>query len=115
MLFLVEIDHVKSGDLPTPEGGRTFIERIILPTLARADQLVADKTIVAGGLAAGRIAPRFIVDVEAATDVDRLLFSLPLWPISETRVSPLVSFGERRSRAQEVLKMLATAVSRESS
>ena len=109
MLFLVELDHVKSGDLPTPEIARSFIEKIILPTLARAEQLVAEKKIVAGGIAAGRIAPRFIVEAETATDVDRLLFSLPLWPIAETRVTPLVSFGERRSRVQEMLKDLATS------
>jgi len=106
MLFLVELDHVKSSDLPTPEAAREFIEQIILPTLARAEELVAEKRIVAGGLAAGRIAPRFIMEAEVATDIDRLLFSIPLWPIAETRVTPLVSFAERRSRVQEVLKNL---------
>jgi hypothetical protein len=34
MPFLVELDHVKSGELLTPESGRTFIEKIILPTVA---------------------------------------------------------------------------------
>jgi hypothetical protein len=40
MLFLVELDHVKFGTLSTPETGRAFIENIIFPTLARAEQLV---------------------------------------------------------------------------
>jgi hypothetical protein len=35
------MDHVKSGLTPTPEVGRTFIEQIIFPTLARAEQLLA--------------------------------------------------------------------------
>ena len=55
MLFLVELDHVKSGAMLTPEAGRTFIEQVILPTLARAEGLVAEKKIVAGGAVLGRI------------------------------------------------------------
>jgi hypothetical protein len=35
MLFLVELDHVKSGAMLTPETGKEFIEKIIFPTLAR--------------------------------------------------------------------------------
>ena len=29
MIFLVELDHSKSGLTPTPEAGRTFIEQVI--------------------------------------------------------------------------------------
>jgi hypothetical protein len=67
MLFLVELDHVKSGEMPTPEMVRPFIEQIILPTLARIEDLIAEKKIIAGGLAAGRIAPRLIVEADTAT------------------------------------------------
>ena len=106
MLFLVELDHVKSGDLPTQEIARPFIEQIILPTLARIEELVSEKKTVAGGLAAGRISPRLIIEAESATEVDRMLLSIPLWPAAETRVTPLVSVNERRHRVQEVLKRL---------
>ena len=37
MLFLVELDHVKSGMMVLPEAGRAFIEQIIFPTLSRAE------------------------------------------------------------------------------
>jgi hypothetical protein len=30
MIFLVELDHVKSGSLSTPAAGRAFIEQLIL-------------------------------------------------------------------------------------
>ena len=43
MLFLVELDHVKSGMMVLPEAGRAFIEQIIFPTLSRAEQLVTEK------------------------------------------------------------------------
>ena len=43
MLFFGESDHVKSDLTLTPEAGRTFIEQVILPTLARAEKLVAER------------------------------------------------------------------------
>jgi len=49
MLFLVELDHVKSDLIPTTEVGRVFIEQIIFPTIARAEQLIAEGKILAGG------------------------------------------------------------------
>jgi len=33
MLFLVELDHVESGNVPSPDAGRGFIEQVIFPTL----------------------------------------------------------------------------------
>ena len=56
MLFLVELDHVKSGRLSTPETGRAFIEKVIFPTLARAEQLVEERKILSGGPVLGRCA-----------------------------------------------------------
>jgi len=53
MLFLVEMDRVKSGITPTPESGRVFIEQIIFPTLARAEQLVCREKDP-GGRSGGR-------------------------------------------------------------
>jgi hypothetical protein len=38
-------DHVKPGGLSTPDSGRAFIERISLRTLARAEQLAAEKKV----------------------------------------------------------------------
>jgi hypothetical protein len=106
MQFLVEVDHVKSGVQLTPEAGRSFIERVIFPTLARGEQLMRERKIVSGGPVAGRIALRFIVEAESATDVDQLVTSLPLWPLAETRITPLISFAERREHAQTLLEQL---------
>ncbi len=108
MLFLVELDHVKSGVLITPEAGRDFIEQIIFPTLARAEQLVAEKKILAGGLVVGRVALRFVVEADSLKDVDQLVSSLPLWPLAETRVTPLTTFADRRSHVQKLLEGLAS-------
>jgi muconolactone delta-isomerase len=108
MLFLVELDHVKSGNLSTPDAGRAFIEQIILPTLARGEQLIAEKRILSGGAVVGRVALRFIIEADSAEHVDRLITSLPVWPVAETRVTPLITLGERRAHVQHLLESLAT-------
>jgi hypothetical protein len=76
MLFLVELDHVKPTSPVTPEAGRAFIEQVIFPTIARGEQLIAEKTIVAGG-PVGRIALRFIVEAETSGQADQVVSSLP--------------------------------------
>jgi hypothetical protein len=108
MLFLVELDHLRSGQNPTPEAGRAFIERVIFPTIARAEQLIAEKKIVAGGPVAGRIALRLILEANSLEQVDRIISSIPLWTAAETRVTPLITFSERRSHVQTLLEGLAS-------
>jgi muconolactone delta-isomerase len=107
MLFLVELDHVKSGVMLTPDAVRSFIEQIIFPTIARAEQLLAEKKILAGGPVVGRIALRFIVEADSPQEVDRIITGLPLWPLAETRVTPLIGFSDRRKHVQSLLKNLA--------
>ena len=109
MLFLVEVDQVKSGMPLTADAGRAFVEQIIFPTLARADQLAAEKRILAGGAAVGRISLRFILEADSLPEVDRLVSSLPLWPLAETRITPLVPFADRRKSVQALLDQLAGA------
>ena|SRR5215471_4750279 len=109
MLFLVEMDRVNPGTPMTPEGGRSFIEQVIFPTLARADELVAQGKIVSGGAVAGRISLRFIANAESSEEVDRLVTSLPVWTVAETRITPLITFGERREHVQSLLQRLGVA------
>ena len=104
MLFLVDLDHAKSGPPPTPESGRAFIGQVIFPTLARAEQLVAEKKIVAGGPVAGRVALRLMIDADSLEQVDRVVSNLPLWTQAETRITPLITFAERRGHVQALLE-----------
>ena len=107
MLFLVEVDHVESGTVSSPDAGRAFIEQVIFPTLARLDQLVAEKTLVSGGPVAGRVALRLIVEAESSEHLDRIVTSLPLWAVAETRITPLITVGERRDHVKKLLERLA--------
>ena len=90
MLFLVELDHVKSGMMVLPEAGRAFIEQIIFPTLSLAEQLVTEKKILAGAPSWGALRVRFIVEADSLPDLDRIVTSLPVWTVAETRVTPLI-------------------------
>ena len=106
MLFLVELDLVKSGLPVTPEAGRTFIEPVILPTLARAEELLAEKKIVSGGPVIGRIAIRSIAETDSSQEIDQRISALPIWPLSENRVMPLVAFADRRQSVLTLLEKL---------
>jgi hypothetical protein len=108
MLFLVEIDRPNSGNLVTPESGQAFIKNVILPTLARGEQLVAEKKILSGGPVVGRVSLRLIMEADSAEQVDGMIESLPVWAVAETRVTPLVSFDQRRQALQRMLERLAT-------
>jgi hypothetical protein len=108
MYFLVEMDHVKSGVVPTKETVQEFIGRIILPTLALAEQYATEGKILAGGPVVGRTALRFIVEADSPQEVDRMVESLPLWRVAETRVTPLLTFSDRRANVQILLNNLTT-------
>lgn len=106
MLFLVEMDHVKSGGMPTRESGSSFIREIILPTLSGIDRLVAEKKITAGGPVAGQVALRLMVQAESPGEIDAMISSLPLWSVAETRVTPLIGASERRMHVETLLERL---------
>ena len=65
--------------------------QIILPTLARAEKLFGEKKIVAGGAVAGGISLRFIIEANSPQETDKLISRLPLWPLAESRVTPLIA------------------------
>jgi muconolactone delta-isomerase len=106
MKFLVEIDHPKTGQPLSADAARAFVTNVILPTLARAEQLVQEGRILAGGPVAGRIALRFVVDVESNKRLDQLVSRIPLWAIAETRVTPLIAFSDRQAHVEALLESL---------
>ena len=57
----------------------------------------------------GRIALRFIVEADSLPDVDSLVSGLPVWPLAETRITPLIAFSDRRESVQALLDRLTGA------
>jgi muconolactone delta-isomerase len=108
MIYLVEMDHMKSATPLTKEMRRDFIKEIILPTLALVESYQREGKIIAGGTVTGKIGLRLIMQVEAPQQLERLLMSIPLWLLAEVRVTPISSFAERRENVQLQLELLET-------
>ena len=109
MKYLIEIDHPKSGAASTREEGRRFINEFILPTLDELERLDGENRIVAGGPVAGRIALRFIIEVASPAELDQLLTRIRLWPIAESRITPLIDWADRRRHVEAILATLSAA------
>jgi muconolactone delta-isomerase len=104
MIFLAELDHPQDSQMFTEDTARTFIEDSIFPTIAKAEHLIQQGRIVAGGPVTGRIAIRFTADVETTQQLDQVISSLPLWMFADTRVTPLIDFSDRRAHIQALLQ-----------
>jgi len=104
MKFLVELTRPNTGQPMTNDAARRFMEVVILPTLARGEALAKEGLILAGGPVAGRIALRFIAEVESAQQLDEMLTSIPLWAVAETQVTPLIEFIDRRAHVLTLLQ-----------
>jgi len=114
MKFLIEMDHPKTGQRLNDDAARTFVEEVVFPTLDRAEALVKQGCILAGGPVAGSIALRFIAEVESTQHLDELVSSIPLSSVAYTRVTALIEFSDRRPHVQALLQRPAIPLSDES-
>jgi muconolactone delta-isomerase len=102
--YLVEMTFTPFATLLTPAEVTTFAERMAVPTLEKLQQLQATGRILAGGTFLGAAGFLFIVQVGAATELEELLASLPLWPRAQTRVVPLGKFAARTASIAQRLQ-----------
>lgn len=101
MQYLVHM-RLAAAARPTTAGeGRIVPEQFILPTLARCEELVAHKKILAVGPVSGTLAIVLIVEVGTVPEFDHLLTSLAAWPQMETKVTPLTTFDGRRHKRRD--------------
>ncbi len=104
MNYLVQL---KLANRPAdPQEGVVFIEQFILPTLELCKTLEAEQKIVAGGPLSGAIALSLIVSAESAQELDKVITSLPVWPLMETTVTPLPTFDVRMQAVRTRLQQL---------
>jgi muconolactone delta-isomerase len=111
MQYLVQL-RLANGSRPTQAGeGLAFIEQYILPTLERCEELQGHDEIIAGGPVSGAVALDLIVNADTAQELDEVVTSLPLWPMMETTITPLTTFGHRRRAVLAIRERLAKRVS----
>jgi hypothetical protein len=46
--------------------------------------------------------------IASPQEVDQLVSGLPIWPLAESKVTPLVGFDDRRNSVQTLLETLKT-------
>lgn len=95
MEYLVEMRLTDSARPGSPEAGIALVEQYVAPSLEACTKLYDEHKILAGGPVSGSIALVFIVRAPSTRDLDSVLGSLPLWPLMETTVTPLATFGDR--------------------
>jgi hypothetical protein len=86
---------IVSGRPTTAEEGLTFIEQVVFPSLELCKRMQEEKKILAGGPISGTIGLAMIVEAGSALELDELVEQLPIWPRTETSITPLTTFDDR--------------------
>ncbi|MEJ2688771.1 MAG: muconolactone Delta-isomerase family protein [Deltaproteobacteria bacterium] len=95
MQYLVQLRLSSSARPRSQVDGINLIEKFIFPTLKQCKKLQEEKKILAGGTISGAISLALIMNAESAQELDKLILSLPIWPLMETQVTPLSTFDAR--------------------
>jgi hypothetical protein len=110
MQYLVQLRLANPSRPATAEEGLSFVGQYILPTLERCEELQASEEIIAGGPVSGAVALDLIVKADTAKKLDEVITSLAVWPMMETTITPLTTFGDRRQAVLAIRDRLAKQV-----
>jgi hypothetical protein len=89
----------------TPEEAITLLDNFVSPSFEMFMKWEREGKVV-GGVPAGDRAIVMIVEAESNHDVDRMLRSLPLWPLVQWKVIPLESAAGRLEIERENVKKM---------
>lgn len=95
MQYLVQMKLVAHARPATPEEEIIFIEQVIFPSVEMFKKMQEEKKILAGGPISGTIGIAMIVEAGSTLELDELIENLPIWPLTETSVTPLTTFEDR--------------------
>jgi hypothetical protein len=79
------------------------LEDTILPTFDALEKLQGEHKIIAGGLPLADRAFVFILEAASNEEADRVLRSLPAWPLLTWKVTPLQSFEARAAYERKLV------------
>jgi len=109
MRFLVTIDGSDIGAGMPPERLAQVVEQMVVPSIEQLAQWDQEGRIHGGGYTAAR-GGVFVVDADSSDEVDRLLTSLPYWPLVRVEVKPLISHSALLERARAIGQRLEERV-----
>lgn len=101
--YLVKAEGGPGPD--TPEAAVELLEGFVLPTMEMVMKWEEEGKVV-GGLPVGGRAFVMIVDAASNHDLDRMLRSLPMWPLMEWHVVPLESAAGRAEIERTIVNEL---------
>jgi hypothetical protein len=99
--YLVTMNFVDPGPLLPPQQLVGMMRQAVLPGHEALISLRSEGKIVAGGYPVGERAIAFIAEADSPKELDSLILKIPFWGITETKVTPLQEFEDRRELDRE--------------
>ena len=96
MQYLETMTFVDPGPLLPPQQLVWMMRQAVLPGHEALISLQSEGKIVAGGIPVGERAIAFIAEADSPKELDSLILEIPFWGITETKVTPLQEFEDRR-------------------
>ena len=109
MRFLVTIDGSGIGVGMPPERLAQVVDQMVLPSIEQLAQWEEEGRIHGGGYTAAR-GGAFMMDTDSSEEVDRLVASLPYFPLVKVDVKSLVSTSALLERARAIRQRLQERV-----
>ena len=101
MRFLITIDGTNIEAGMPPEQLAPMVNRMVVPSLEQLAQWEQEGRIHGGGYAAAR-GGAFVMDADSPEEVDRLVASLPYFPLVKVDVTPLVPTSTLLERGRAI-------------
>ena len=106
MQYLVTQEYLDPGPLLPPEQLVGIMRMAVLPGHEAMENLRSEGKILAGGFRVGERAITFIVEADSPEEVDQLLYWIPFWGITKTKVTPLQNWDDRREQDQRFTEQM---------
>ena len=106
MQYLVTQEYVDPGPLLPPEQLVGIMRMVVLPGHEAMENLRSKGKILAGGFPVGERAIAFIVEADSPEEVDSLLYWIPFWGVTDTKVTPLQDWDARREQDRQFAEQL---------
>ena len=106
MLYIVRTDNFAFDPTMPPQQAAAMVENLVVPTLERLIQLKSEGKVLVAGTPAGHKSIYFVADAASHDEVTQLVDSLPLWPIHQWEITPLLDVEGQLTIVRELLAHL---------
>ncbi len=106
MLYIVTTDNFAFDPTITPQQAAGLLENVVIPTVERMIQLKSEGKILVAGTPPGHKSVYFVAEAASHDEISQLVDSLPLWPIHQWEITPLVDIESQLGIVRELLAHL---------